>query len=222
VARDFGGKLLPAYLFGERQLASSLPADLILIDGPPLALGGREGTLYQLLDRARPGTIVLLDDASRAAERAIVRRWLDNLDEAIEASYPEGFARGLAAIIVRQPVPSATLWDRKLEMTRRQIEKIVPVGGMFVLVDQNYWSEPFAGGRHDVPLVERDGVSWGPPESDDAAMTALRIHRDAGASHLVLLWTAYWWLESYQGFLSVLRTRHELVLENDRLLVFRL
>jgi hypothetical protein len=36
------------------------------------------------------------------------------------------------------------------------------------------------------------------------------------------LWTAYWWLESYQGFLSVLRTRHELVLENDRLLVFRL
>jgi hypothetical protein len=48
---------------------------LVLIDGPPSLLGGREGTLYLVMEFARPGTLVLLDDASRAQEQSALARW---------------------------------------------------------------------------------------------------------------------------------------------------
>ena len=45
------------------RMAINLPVDLAIIDGPPEALGGRTGTLYQVMDYIRAGGIVLLDDA---------------------------------------------------------------------------------------------------------------------------------------------------------------
>src|SRR4051812_44802208 len=65
VVREYGGKLVGAYLIQEAKLASTAAVDLVVVDGPPVNLGGREGTLYQVMDYARPGTVMLLDDSKR-------------------------------------------------------------------------------------------------------------------------------------------------------------
>lgn len=57
---------------------SGVPAqiDLLVIDGPPWALGpfGR-GNAECLFSRIRPGGMVLLDDAARPGERVVASRW---------------------------------------------------------------------------------------------------------------------------------------------------
>jgi predicted O-methyltransferase YrrM len=103
VARSRAGRLGPEYLVDAARLASPLPAELVLIDGPPAVLGGRAGMLYQALDYVQAGSIVLLDDAARASECAALDAWHDRLGDAIRISRPEGFAKGLAAIVVAAP-----------------------------------------------------------------------------------------------------------------------
>jgi predicted O-methyltransferase YrrM len=103
VARSRAGRLGPEYLVDRSRLASPAPADLIVIDGPPAVLGGRAGTLYQALDFAQAGSIVLLDDAERESEQAALRSWHELLGEAIRIVRPEGFAKGLAAIVLLAP-----------------------------------------------------------------------------------------------------------------------
>lgn len=53
-----------------------LNIDLLVIDGPPWALGpfGR-GQAEVLFNRIRPGGVVLMDDAARPGERVVASRW---------------------------------------------------------------------------------------------------------------------------------------------------
>src|SRR3954470_501145 len=100
VVREFGGKLCGAYLIQPDKLASKEPVDLVVIDGPPVNLGGREATLYQVMDYARAGTVVLLDDSKRPEERAAIRAWQDNLGDAVSVSQLPGFAKGMAMAVI--------------------------------------------------------------------------------------------------------------------------
>src|SRR5437764_13771359 len=77
VARGCAENTLPMYCLPRGGFASRLAADLVVVDGPPLILGGREGMLYQAMGFARPGTLLLLDDAERAEERRTLARWQD-------------------------------------------------------------------------------------------------------------------------------------------------
>ena len=103
VARSRAGTLGPEYLIDPLRLASKHAADLVLIDGPPDVLGGRIGMLYQALDHSQSGSIVLLDDAARRAERTALASWEERLGDAIRIQRLDGFAKGLAAIIVAAP-----------------------------------------------------------------------------------------------------------------------
>jgi hypothetical protein len=58
---------------------SELPRDISLVvcDGPPgITPGGRYGLWPLLGGRLAPGAVILLDDANREPERAILARWL--------------------------------------------------------------------------------------------------------------------------------------------------
>jgi hypothetical protein len=55
------------------------------------------------LDYAQCGSVLLFDDADREGERAALAGWQRILGEAIEVHRPEGFARGLAAMILVAP-----------------------------------------------------------------------------------------------------------------------
>jgi hypothetical protein len=61
---------------------AALPSDfaLVICDGPPYdTQGGRYGLVPRMRERLQPGCVILLDDAERAEERAIARRWAAEL-----------------------------------------------------------------------------------------------------------------------------------------------
>ena len=118
VARWYGDKFVPTYLIKPKQLASEIPVDLVLIDGPPAVLGGREGTLYQAMDYVKPGALVLIDDARRREERKALTNWQDMLGSAIEVIELPAFTKGLAAIIVHEPVRGNDLSTHRLKLEK--------------------------------------------------------------------------------------------------------
>jgi hypothetical protein len=100
---------VPVYLLGEDPRgtgggAALGTADLVLVDGPPLPLGGREGALYQALHAAHRGTVVVLDDSRRESERDALLRVLDRFDGHLEAMDLLGFRKGLAIIVVTERI----------------------------------------------------------------------------------------------------------------------
>ena len=103
VARVRAGVLAPCYLVDQGLLGSNRAADLVVVDGPPLVLGGRDGMLPQALEYAQCGSIIVFDDAGRDCERDAIARWEKRLGNAVEVHRPDGFARGLAAVILAAP-----------------------------------------------------------------------------------------------------------------------
>jgi predicted O-methyltransferase YrrM len=222
VLRGYGGKLLPVYRLRRHRFASPRPADLVLIDGPPAALGGREGTLYQILDFARSGTLVLLDDANRSEERAVLSRWQDNLGDAIEVNLLPEFSHGMAAIIIRERILASELWDHRLRLCEQDLAALIPQEDPFILVDQNVASDKLRHNARAIPFLERDGRYFGPPADDGTAIREVERLRHSQAAFIAFLWPAFWWLQHYRAFQNHLRASYRCVLENDRMVVFDL
>lgn len=92
--RDFG-----AYEWYDVQ-GGELPDEfsLVVCDGPPASTrGGRGGMLPRMRGSLVPGCCILLDDASRPAERALVDRWREELGG--DAKLIPG-SRGFARIVI--------------------------------------------------------------------------------------------------------------------------
>lgn len=111
VLRVCEGKFLPFYHMRPEKLASRHPADLVLVDGPPSLLGGREGMLYQAMEFSQSGTILLLDDAYRKEEKAILQRWQDNFKDAIEVNILPSFRKGMASVIIHKTILKSKIID---------------------------------------------------------------------------------------------------------------
>ncbi len=222
VLREYGGKLLPVYRLRPQRFASPGPADLVLIDGPPAALGGREGTLYQVLDFARSGTIVVLDDANREDERAVLSRWQDNLGDAIEVKLLPEFSHGMAAIVIREPIPTSDLWNHRLGLCEQDLRSLIPPEDTFILVDQNVANDKLSLNGRAIPFLERDGQYFGPPADDVCAIREVERLRNSKAALIAFVWPAFWWLKHYRGFHDHLRANYRRVIENDRIVVFDL
>ncbi len=214
--------MLPVYRLRPHRFASSRPADLILIDGPPAALGGREGTLYQVLDFTRPGTLVVVDDANRAEERAVLSRWQDNLGRAIEVTFLPEFSHGMAAILLRERIATAELWDHRVQLCKQDLQDLIAPGDAIILVDQNCVADKLGRNGDTIPFLERDGQYFGPPADDATAIREVERLRDSRAAFIAFVWPAFWWLEHYSGLRDHLRSRYDCVLQNDRMVVFDL
>ena len=219
VVREFGGKLCGAYLLQPEKFASKDPVDLVVIDGPPVNLGGREGTLYQIMEVARPGTLVLLDDSKRPEERAAIRAWQDNLGDAVSIEQLPGFAKGMAAIVINRPVPVKDLWRHRFDLSRAEIERHVPAGEPVIVAGDSWWANECRTDRTIFPLTEQDGQYWGEPADDAAAIDELRKLRNRGARFIAFGWPTFWWLTHYREFVALLGPR---VVDNDRLVLFDL
>lgn len=222
VARDHGGKVLPTYHLEAERFASTRAADLILIDGPPVVLGGREGILYQAMAFAHTGTIVLLDDAKRAEEQAAIANWQHTLGEAIEVHALPGFIKGLAAIIVHWPVVGADLASRRLKAVAEELLALLPTGHSYMLVGEDWWDAEASIDRDVIPFLERDGQYWGLPADDAMAIQEFNRLYAQGTDFIVFPWTSFWWLDFYAEFRCHLETEFSCILKNDRLIVFDL
>jgi len=222
VARKYCDKWLPVYLWRLERFASLELFDLVIVDGPPAALGGREGALYQVMDFAKIGTVVLLDDVIRAEEQTALDHWRDNYGDAIEIIQLPGFIRGLAAVIVLKPVPSSQLSEHRLHLTRREIQKLFRPEDVCIVVGDDWWREEIAGEYRSLPFLEHEGENWGSPPDDETAVSELERMRRAGVNFITFGRPFFWWLEHYRDLSSHLRSRFNCVLENDRLIVFDL
>lgn len=109
VSRRYRGSFLPVYWEVGARLEHDPRADLVLADGPPGPLGGREGAIYQALERSRPGTLILLDDADRAQESAILDTLGTAWGPAVEVHRLPGFTKGLGCVLVVDPAPLRSL-----------------------------------------------------------------------------------------------------------------
>ena len=74
VVRDVDGERVAVYDLGSIVPASHDPADLVVVRGLPVELGGRRGALLQGLEFCRAGTALLVPDVAKA-ERPAVGRW---------------------------------------------------------------------------------------------------------------------------------------------------
>jgi SAM-dependent methyltransferase len=125
-----------------------------------------------------------------------------------------------------EPGCSAAVRDDSTEQLRLATDealRIIPAGSQFILVDDGQWGNVRALGAHRVlPFLEKDGVYWGPPPDDATAWRELERLRRAGASYIAFAWPSFWWLEHFGEFARRLRGQFPCVLENERIVVFKL
>jgi predicted O-methyltransferase YrrM len=222
--------LVLRWIAGEERPVYHLPpetevwekADLIVIDGPPSALGGRGGVLYQAMSFARAGTVVLLDDADRDQERAALADWTLRFGDAIEVRALPGFARGLAAIVVNTPVPGGELDRRETCEMEELLERTLPAGSTCVMIDDRRLDPAAVAGRTVLRFFERDGEYWGKPAGDDEAILEIERQRRGGATLLAIAGWSAWWLDHYSGFARHVTAQFRCLRRDDRLILFEL
>lgn len=88
--------LIPYELRGEswqwydiRHLPESREIDLLVVDGPPVSTQplARYPALPLLVDRLADEAVIILDDAARPSERAVVQRWLAEYPNQLEHEF---------------------------------------------------------------------------------------------------------------------------------------
>ena len=125
---------------------------------------------------------------------------------------------------IGHPLPDAAIWPEQLELAVQDIRRVVRPGAKIILVNDDQWGNEsrVLNGYRVLPFLERDGQYWGMPEDDAMAQAELTRLREAGATYLIFAWSSFWWLDHYRKFHEHLRATCELVLSNERLVVFRM
>jgi hypothetical protein len=97
----------------------------------------------------------------------------------------------------------------------------IPSNALPIFVNEGGW-DPWlhSGGREALRFLERDAECWGPPADDATAVEELQRSIAGGATHIVFLWTAFWWLDHYTKFTRYLRTNHICIRDDSRSVIF--
>ena len=124
----------------------------------------------------------------------------------------------LALTPPRQAPPAVLI---RFSRARREIAELVPNDVPFVLVDDEQLRSTLPH-LHALPFLEKEGRYWGPPADDGTAIAEVERMKNEGARFLVVVWSAFWWLQHYVAFARHLREKFKCVRENDSVVVFDL
>lgn len=113
-------------------------------------------------------------------------------------------------------------WNDQVSAAMDEIAGVIPAKTPFLLVDDGQFGVPVFRARGASPFLERDGIYWGPPEDDAAAVRELGRAQTKGMRFAVFAWPAFWWLDHYKGLYRHLREQHACVYETARFVVFEL
>ena len=114
-------------------------------------------------------------------------------------------------------------WYHQVYSDMKELTEIIPAADSFVLVDENHWlSGDSILGRSRILFTEKNGEYWGPPANDNAAILELERDRQKGASFIVFTSPAFWWLDYYSGFHNHLKESFPCMLNNDRMVVYKI
>jgi glycosyltransferase involved in cell wall biosynthesis len=102
------------------------------------------------------------------------------------------------------------------------LEKLIPAGSTYILVDEDWFGVNVPQERQALPFLEHDGIYWGLPEDDTAAIREFERLRGKGITFIVFAWMSFWWLDYYSRFHNHIHSSCRQVFQDDRLVVFRL
>ena len=116
-------------------------------------------------------------------------------------------------------------WFHRAENVIETIQNTIPKNETLLLVDENMLQikNNILPDHPWFPFLERDGVSWGPPENEEIAFKELdRMIKEKGAGYIVFAWPAFWWFYVYPAFSGYLRNEGECLIENEDVVIFKL
>ena len=114
----------------------------------------------------------------------------------------------------------ARSWVHRLPRLREDLRRVLPSGAAIAVLDEDKLRAELKEWTA-LPVPTRGGEYWGPPADDGEAVHALERATAAGASHVVVAWPAFWWLDYYPSLGERLR-QLPCLLENERVAVFQL
>lgn len=145
-----------------------------------------------------------------------MKMWDGSLDALEEHAKAMGMRIDMASLRKRA-------WWRRIGKAVRDMERIIPKGATYVLVDDDFWGTgEVLPGRIRRYFTERMARYWGPPKDEGTAIAMLEEMIGQGASFLVLVWSSYWWFDAYPAFSRYLRNHYRCLMENEELVVFDL
>jgi FkbM family methyltransferase len=104
-----------------------------------------------------------------------------------------------------------------------EVRALIPPGEPVAFVDpENRWTDAELSAYRRFFFVERNGVDWGAPVNDEAALQELERLQRQGVRYLIFLFSAFWWLEIFPRLFEELQSRSCCLLRNPRLIVFQL
>jgi hypothetical protein len=111
-------------------------------------------------------------------------------------------------------------WMQQLHLLGQDLIRLIPEGERVIFVDQETcrWQMKT---RHDlIPFTQRDGIYWGPPADDAAAVAELDRLRKSGVNFLAIAWQAFWCVDQYPKWAAQLE-KSSCLLRNERGQIFR-
>lgn len=153
----------------------------------------------------------------------------------IDISAGEGWEKlcpFLGIPIPEEPFPHLNRMEEKAERHRwiDRLEEAIPLlnqavasGSTLILIDEDKLANSAIHKNHCVlPFREKNGEYNGPPADSIEAIVEMERLRSAGATHIALPWSSFWWLDHYSVFFDHLRNIGEIVLDDHNWLVFRI
>jgi len=128
---------------------------------------------------------------------------------------------GLPPLTCKPPMQAKPADARRLRAAKDEITRLIPAGQPFILIDQEQIRVELPHGAA-IPFLEKNGQYWGPPPDDQTAISELDRLLRAGATHLVIVWSSFWWLDHYTGFHRLLQEKFKRVPSGDDVIIFEL
>jgi SAM-dependent methyltransferase len=144
---------------------------------------------------------------------------------ALQREYENTYASQLSLVHPRrylEAIDWMRRWVDDAQSSAQELAVLIPPADTFILVDQGELGNLAGFGRGTIPFLEHNGEYWGPPPDDATAVREFERLRRLGASYIVFVRPAFWWLDYYCGFTSHLRSNFRCVLENERIVAFDL
>jgi glycosyltransferase involved in cell wall biosynthesis len=113
-------------------------------------------------------------------------------------------------------------WQRKTRRLESLLTRALPADATVVVADDGQLSLNQALPCHVLPFIERRGAYWGAPADNAEAWRELQRAIENGASHFVVAWPAFWWLDYYRDFFEHLRAKSACVFDTEVAKAYRL
>ena len=137
------------------------------------------------------------------------------------SQHPELVAVGTTTNLRRlvHPRSSQAMWEADCAATRATLIQVTEPGTV-IIVDDGTLALDLGSARPVRALVERNGVYWGPPADDSAAIEMVERVRSEGAHYIAFAFPAAWWLNHYASLVSWLRDEFDCIYADNLLTVF--